>query len=338
MSMFRKRLELGSDIWRRFIQFIQLKMKSDNTDLAYEKVLRRYLFLTVKQELSEADADELESILSQTCQDEKLMLLTQLIDQHVVLVDDALDAEALIAIETGRVNSLERILGTSFNAQKPDFAVRKPVDQAHLRENHYRRFLSRYLLPVSVTVAGFALSVLCVREISTISQYLRSTVEFSWFEQLTSRTRSKHDLATSSSEADQDPKKEQKSFCNQFETGWIDPDLDGNPTAYGKIFRNAEYTTSHAFLPPGSKILMVSEASKKSVEVKVNDRSEEKAFVSYTAAHDLGILDRGVASVTITHVEISKDEVDELNDEQRQQLERFKQDCPSLISSHSISQ
>lgn len=319
--------KLNLDMWLKITCAIRLAMNSRKLTPSYEEMLRKYLHLTVKHTLSESDSSELEFILSQACRDESLMTLTQLIDQHVDLVSDVPNTEILAEIEAGRTKSLERILGTAFDAQKPADSVKPMKENPQVRPHFCRRILSKYLLPLSVTFVGLVLPVIFAREIPILSRYTRETVNLGWIDKFFSDPEAN---SISAESPKQTPKDSNENFCHQEEVGWVSPSLDGHRTAYGEVFRNSEYTAAHAFLPPGSKIHMRSETNSQSVEVEVNDRNQ-LLMVSYTAAHKLGVLEEGIAPVTVTHIEIREEELDELNTYQRTQLKQFQRHCQSLI-------
>ncbi|MDB9526665.1 septal ring lytic transglycosylase RlpA family protein [Oscillatoria sp. CS-180] len=255
------------------------------------------------------------------------MALTQLINQHVDLVSNTTNKGILAKIEAGRIASLEKILGTTFNAHKKASSAKKVREKPANRIGFCRRLLVRYLLPVSATVITLILPTLYIREVSIFIKQARKSVASGW----TERVASMPEKGTKATIAENKSTNPHTSFCSQEEIRWVDRDLDGERTAYGKVFRNSELTAAHAFLPPGSKIHIQSAATSQPIELEVNDRNPS-LLVSYTAAHKLGVIEQGTAAVTVTQVEIQEEELDELNDSQRTQLDQFQEDCTSLIS------
>ncbi|MEO0409058.1 MAG: hypothetical protein AAF289_17080, partial [Cyanobacteria bacterium P01_A01_bin.135] len=132
--------------------------------------------------------------------------------------------------------------------------------------------------------------------------------------------------------------------CRNELVGWTNSSYDGKSTFYEKTFRSSESTAAHEFLPPGSKIYLKSEVTNHSVVVKVNeklhpvpdqDKSAERSEsirVSYSAARQLDMVEDGITPVVVKHVEVRKDEIDKLSDDQRDQLAQFQSNCGVLTS------
>jgi rare lipoprotein A len=82
------------------------------------------------------------------------------------------------------------------------------------------------------------------------------------------------------------------------------PGQDGGPTASGERFHRGAMTAAHRSLPFGT-MLRVTVSSGRSVVVRVNDRGpygkdrRRVLDLSEAAARKLGIIDAGVAPVTI---------------------------------------
>ena len=77
----------------------------------------------------------------------------------------------------------------------------------------------------------------------------------------------------------------------------------GGPTASGERFNEHELTAAHAFLPMGSRVVVTLEGSDRQVVVTINDRIGTRSRVidlSKAAAAALGILNSGIAPVTLT--------------------------------------
>lgn len=81
------------------------------------------------------------------------------------------------------------------------------------------------------------------------------------------------------------------------------PRWQGRLTASGVRYEQDGLTAAHATLPLGSRVRVALEGSGQSVIVTINDRPGTRTRVidlSRGAARALGILDRGVARVTLT--------------------------------------
>ena len=81
------------------------------------------------------------------------------------------------------------------------------------------------------------------------------------------------------------------------------PRWQGKRTASGVRYEQDGLTAAHATLPLGSKVRVTLEGSGRSVVVTINDRPGTRTRIidlSRGAARALGILDRGVARVTLT--------------------------------------
>ena len=328
------KIGLDSDACIKIIRAIRLIVRKKQAVVSYEEVLKRYLYLSVKSELSESNSEELDLILEKACQDKKLMALTQLIDQHIDLASNALDKNMLAEVELGRVKSLDRLLGTSFNADK-SAAIAGRKNGLHIRHISCHRVLSYCLSPLSVAATGLVISFLCFKASPVFSKYIEKVFDIGSNQQNTSGSVKNNNIKINN--FTNFPSSLPKGFCNRDEVRWVAPRFDGHRTAYGAVYRNSEYTAAHAFLPPGSKIHIQSESSTNPVKVEVNDRSQTLA-VSYKAAHKLGVIEKGIALVTLTQVEISQDDLDKLDASQLKQLNHFKKNCKSLILDASDSQ
>ena len=83
-----------------------------------------------------------------------------------------------------------------------------------------------------------------------------------------------------------------------------DPGQDGGPTASGETFHKGAMTAAHRTLPFGTMVKVTDERTGRSVVVRINDRGpfgdhRRILDLSEAAARRLGIIDAGVAPVTI---------------------------------------
>jgi rare lipoprotein A (peptidoglycan hydrolase) len=77
----------------------------------------------------------------------------------------------------------------------------------------------------------------------------------------------------------------------------------GNRTSSGNIYDQDALTAAHASLPLGSRVLVTLVGTERNVVVTINDRPGTRRRIidlSRAAAKELGILERGVAMVTLT--------------------------------------
>ena len=93
------------------------------------------------------------------------------------------------------------------------------------------------------------------------------------------------------------------------ETGqasWYGKAHQGKPTASGELFDMHAMTAAHRTLPFGTIVRVTDLKTKRSVNVRINDRGpfrdDRIIDLSYEAARKLGILGRGTARVEITTV------------------------------------
>ena len=84
---------------------------------------------------------------------------------------------------------------------------------------------------------------------------------------------------------------------------WYGSDFHGGPTASGVPYDMHAYTAAHRTLPMGTVVEVTEENSGRSVMVCISDRGPFTAGriidLSYAAATDLGLKNRGVASVNL---------------------------------------
>jgi len=100
----------------------------------------------------------------------------------------------------------------------------------------------------------------------------------------------------------------QHSFWQQsgMATWYGGPRWQGRRTASGARYEQDGLTGAHATLPLGSKVRVSLEGTGRSVIVTINDRPGTHRIVidlSRGAARELGMLDRGIARVTLSSVQ-----------------------------------
>lgn len=80
-------------------------------------------------------------------------------------------------------------------------------------------------------------------------------------------------------------------------------EFEGRRTASGAIYRGRRMTCAHRSLPFGTVLRVTDVETHKSVVVEVNDRGPyakgRLVDLSMAAAHELGMIKRGVARVTV---------------------------------------
>jgi rare lipoprotein A len=84
---------------------------------------------------------------------------------------------------------------------------------------------------------------------------------------------------------------------------WYGSSWNGRRTSSGIPYDENALTAAHAWLPIGTRVRVTLEGSSQSVVVVINDRPGSRRIVidlSKAAARELGILNRGVARVTLT--------------------------------------
>ncbi len=84
---------------------------------------------------------------------------------------------------------------------------------------------------------------------------------------------------------------------------WYGPGFHGRQAASGEIYNMFEYTAAHKLLPIGTYVLVTNLENRKQLVVKINDRGPfvdgRCLDLSYTAAKELGIYEKGTALVKI---------------------------------------
>jgi rare lipoprotein A len=90
------------------------------------------------------------------------------------------------------------------------------------------------------------------------------------------------------------------------EASWYGPRHEGRRTTSGEVFDSHKLTAAHASLPLGSYVRVVVQDTGRSIVVKVNDREPPHGVrcidLSRAAAARLGIVNRGIANVTLQAV------------------------------------
>ncbi|MGP1577370.1 MAG: septal ring lytic transglycosylase RlpA family protein [Treponema sp.] len=109
--------------------------------------------------------------------------------------------------------------------------------------------------------------------------------------------------------------------------------FDGRPTASGEIFDMNGYTAAHKTLPFGTLLEVTNLENGKKVVVRVNDRGpfvgNREIDVSKAAADSLGMLNRGIARVSIKVVSSLEHAALVATYEQRSHLEKLSPATPS---------
>jgi len=84
---------------------------------------------------------------------------------------------------------------------------------------------------------------------------------------------------------------------------WYGKEAQGGPTASGERFDRNKFTAAHRTLPLGTRVRVTNTKNGRSVEVRINDRGPYGGGriidVSEAAARELGIIQAGVAPVTV---------------------------------------
>lgn len=84
---------------------------------------------------------------------------------------------------------------------------------------------------------------------------------------------------------------------------WYGIPYHGRPTASGEIYNMNSMTAAHRTLPFGTKVRVCTSASKRCVNVRINDRGPfvhgRDIDLSRAAADAIGLRSKGVGQVTI---------------------------------------
>ena len=89
--------------------------------------------------------------------------------------------------------------------------------------------------------------------------------------------------------------------ANSMLTSWYGPYFHGRTTANGETYNMYGITAAHKTLPFGTRLRVCYEGC---VDVRINDRGpyigSRELDLSYGAAKAIGLIDPGVASVSVT--------------------------------------
>lgn len=91
---------------------------------------------------------------------------------------------------------------------------------------------------------------------------------------------------------------------------WYGYQFHMKPTASGEVFDMFQITAAHKTLPLGTILKVTKVETGKSIVVRVNDRGPyipgRHLDLSYGAAHKLGMIEEGIAKVTMEIVRYGK--------------------------------
>jgi rare lipoprotein A len=94
------------------------------------------------------------------------------------------------------------------------------------------------------------------------------------------------------------------SIQKEGKASWIGERFQGKKTASGELFDMNDLTASHATLPLGSIVQVTSSKTKKSVNVRINNRSEidngRIIDLSKRAAEQIGLVEEGIGLVSLS--------------------------------------
>jgi len=97
---------------------------------------------------------------------------------------------------------------------------------------------------------------------------------------------------------------------NQYQAGtasWYGAYFQGRPTASTEPYNMYALTAAHKTLPLGTKVKITNVENRKQVVVRINDRgpyvAERVIDLSFEAARQLGVVERGLATVILEIVE-----------------------------------
>jgi peptidoglycan lytic transglycosylase len=106
------------------------------------------------------------------------------------------------------------------------------------------------------------------------------------------------------------PSRTEPMISGTFQRGvasWYGPSFHGNPTANGESYDMWALTAAHRTLPFGTRVLVQSVDTGKSVTVRINDRGPfirgRIIDLSYGAARELAMIGRGTENVSLTILE-----------------------------------
>ena len=99
---------------------------------------------------------------------------------------------------------------------------------------------------------------------------------------------------------------DKNTWTESGEASWYGPRHEGLRTTSGEVFDSRKMTAAHASLPLGTLVRVTVQSTGNSVIVRVNDREPAHGVrcidLSREAASRLGIVNRGVADVTLAAV------------------------------------
>jgi len=88
-------------------------------------------------------------------------------------------------------------------------------------------------------------------------------------------------------------------------------EFNGRKTASGEVFDMYDKTAAHRDLPFDSILKVTNKKNNRSVVVRVNDRGPFRAGrildLSYSAAREIGMIDDGVADITVEIIRLGED-------------------------------
>jgi rare lipoprotein A len=99
------------------------------------------------------------------------------------------------------------------------------------------------------------------------------------------------------------PQEPRVRSVSQGQASWYGPGFFGNRTANGEVFRPGTLTAAHRTLPFGTKVRVTNMRNGRTAVVRINDRGpfhgNRVIDLAHGAAHQLGLISSGVASVKL---------------------------------------
>jgi rare lipoprotein A len=99
------------------------------------------------------------------------------------------------------------------------------------------------------------------------------------------------------------PQEPRVRSVSQGQASWYGPGFFGNRTANGEVFRPGTLTAAHRTLPFGTKVRVTNMRNGRTAVVRINDRGpfhgNRVIDLAHGAAHQLGLVSSGVASVKL---------------------------------------
>lgn len=94
-----------------------------------------------------------------------------------------------------------------------------------------------------------------------------------------------------------------------MKASWYGPGFHGRKTANGEKFDQMSYTAAHKSLKFGTLLKVTNPKNGKSIVVRINDRGPyiegRDLDLSKAAAHELGLMSRGIARLKVEELKIS---------------------------------